>query len=144
MKRKHSKPPAAPQGAPSPLATVRITEKAPDADQLLPHLIKDPALLSRFVQASVKHIARRLEDTPLIQKAKKRAEIEKHTIVEANQKRQREAAGKYEKIRKFARQIIDDDPKLQRARTNRLAIKIHKQRPEWSERTIRRALAPKK
>jgi hypothetical protein len=27
---------------------------------------------------------------------------------------------------------------------NRLAIKIHKLRPEWKERTIRRALVPKK
>jgi hypothetical protein len=148
MKRKHSKPPAVPQeGVPNPLARITIREIAPDPDQIEEWIKDDPAYparLSRFVQASVKHIARRLEDAPLIQKGKKRAEVEKHTIVEANQKRQRKAAVKYEKIRKFAGEIIDADPKLQRASANRLAIKIHKQRPEWPERTIRRALAPKK
>jgi hypothetical protein len=62
----------------------------------------------------------------------------------ANQKKQRETTIKYKAIRKFAEQVIAEDPKLRRASPTRLARKIYKLKPDWSARTIRRALTPPK
>jgi hypothetical protein len=123
---------------------VTITALAPDADQVEQELKDDPARIPGTIRGFIKYAARLREAAPLIQKGKKRAELEKRTIAETNQKSRREATAKYEKIRKFAGQIIAVDPRLQRASANRLAIKIHKLKPDWSERTIRRALAPQK
>jgi hypothetical protein len=143
MKRKSSKPPAAPQeGLKSPTARVSITQIVPDPDETVQLLIKGPARLPGFVRQSIKFNARLVEAAPLIQKGLKHTEAEAKGLKAENQKRRREAAVKYETIRKFAEQVIAADPKLQRANANRLAIKIHKQRPDWSERTIRRALDP--
>jgi hypothetical protein len=84
-----------------------------------------------------------LEGWYLAVKAKKRVETKAH-LEAANRKRQHGTTAKYKAIRNFAGQVIAADPKLARASANRLAIKIHKQRPDWPERTIRRALAAKK
>jgi hypothetical protein len=140
MKHKRPKPPAAtpqPQeGLENPKAQVVITERAPSGDEILQYLKRDPAQQPRVIEQLANGNARLLEARPLIQKA----EIAKRTIAEANQKSQRDAAAKYQTIRKFAGQVIAADPKLQRATANRLAKVIHKRRPDWSERTIRRAL----
>jgi hypothetical protein len=109
---------------------VQIAEKAPKAEQI-EQLIKDnSAQLPKIIQAFAKYSARLIE-------VKKR-------IKPANQERQRKTAIKYEMIRRFAGQLITADPKLQRASANHLAKKIHKQRPHWPDRTIRRALSSKK
>jgi hypothetical protein len=80
------------------------------------------------------------EASPLIRSGLKRAK----GLKAENQKKQHAAAAKYEMIQRVAKQLITANPKLQRASPNRLAIKIHKQQPHWPERTIRRALTPKK
>jgi hypothetical protein len=81
---------------------------------------------------------------PVIRKALARTNVEDATIGEGNKRARRKASAKYEEIRKFARQVIAANPKLQGATPNRLAKKIHKMKSNWSVRTIRRALAPSK
>jgi hypothetical protein len=120
---------------------VSITASAPDPDQIVRDLVEDPARIPGVVRQMVKYAERLLEARPLIEKAKRRIEVENRTLVEANQKRQRKTTAKYELIRQFAGAIISANLKLQRASANCLAIKIHKLRPDWSIRTIRRALA---
>jgi hypothetical protein len=61
-------------------AKVSITEVPPDADQIVPQLLKDPARISRFIRQSIKHSARLIEAAPLIQKAKQNAESRKRAI----------------------------------------------------------------
>jgi hypothetical protein len=113
---------------------VQITEKAPKAEQIEQLIKNDPARLPGIVRHWIKDRERIIL---FIEKAKKRIEP-------ASQGKQRKTAAKYEMIRRFDRQLIAADPKLQRASTNQRAIKIHKQRPDWPVRTIRRALTTSK
>jgi hypothetical protein len=97
MKRKHSKPPAAtiePQeeGLPHPTVRVSITEVAPDADQIVQELTKDPARLSGAVRQLIKLSARLLEVRPVIQKTKQNAESRKRAIQEHLNQSKRENA----------------------------------------------------
>jgi hypothetical protein len=76
-------------------------------------------------------------------KARKRAEIEKRTIVEANQKRQREAAAKSQDIKARARVLIAVDARLSRkpyVLAQRLRKLLLKQGKDYSIKTIVRAL----
>jgi hypothetical protein len=106
---------------------------------------RDPEL-ERLIAAAQRSLDRPwefLERTlPAALKTKKRAEVVAKTIGASNQQKRHNAAIKYAAIRNFARQVIDADSKLRRASPNRLAIKIHKLKPGWSVRTIRRALTP--
>jgi hypothetical protein len=66
---------------PNPLqARVLITEVAPDADQIVQQLTKDPARLSGAVRQLIKLSARLLEVRPVIQKTKQNAESRKRSI----------------------------------------------------------------
>ena len=113
---------------------VTIRERAPKAEQIQQLIKDDPKRLPGIVRQWIKDRERVIL---FIEKAKKR-------IKPANQERQRKTDAKYEMIRKFHRQLIAADPKLQRASVNHLAKKILKQRPDWGHRTIRRALSSKK
>jgi len=75
-------------------------------------------------------------------KGRKRAEIEKRTIAEANQKRQHEAAAKYQDIKAIARNLIADarlsrKPYVLAQRVRKLLLKQGK---DYSIKTIVRAL----
>jgi hypothetical protein len=66
---------------PNPLqARVLITEVAPDADQIVQQLTKDPARQSGAVRQLIKLSARLLEVRPVIQKTKQNAESRKRSI----------------------------------------------------------------
>jgi hypothetical protein len=135
MKRKHSKPPAAPQeGVPNPLARVTITEVVPDAAEVLPHLRKDPALLSRFVEASIKFMRKDL----------KRREAEKRGARATNLKKQHRAAADYQEYREIAERLLAKDPRLRNLSqwgwANRIAKELLRQNRSVDARTIWKAL----
>lgn len=125
-----------------PTAEVSITEVAPDPDQVAQELIKDPARLTGAVRTLIRWGARLSEAAPLIQKGKKRAEVE----AKLNQRKQREAAAKYEEINQAALDLIIKDPRLGRAKPYKLAKLLIQKFPQrgWSIRTIQRALSRKK
>jgi hypothetical protein len=78
---------------PNPLqARVLITEVAPDADQIVQELTKDPARLSGAVRQLIKLSARLLEVRPVIEKTKRNAENRRRAIQgHLNQSKQQNA-----------------------------------------------------
>lgn len=152
MKPKSSKqPPAAikpEEGLKSPTARVSITEVAPDPDQIEEWIKDDPARLSGFVRQSVKHMARLIEARPLIEKGKKRAEVERRTIAKANLDRRRTAKTSRQKYRDIVVRLYELRPELKRATRDRLAQEVQavlaKRGFPVSTKTILRALRPKK
>jgi hypothetical protein len=153
MTRKHSKQSAAttnPQeGLENPTAQVSITTKAPDPDQIVALLTKDPARLPGFVQQSLKHNSRLREAAPLIQKTRQNAENRKRAIERVNEsKRQSAQRGKSIAIG-IANGLMQQEPELRQLRKiSKLAKRIRVQWPQCdipkpSERTIRRWLPEK-
>jgi hypothetical protein len=147
MKRKHSKPPAAPQeGLPNPTARVSITEVAPNADQLLEQLRKDPAQIPGTVRQLIKHAARLIEVAPLIQKGKKRAETEAKTLGKAREDSKRDADARKQAAVVIAERWLRKDPRLRLPRqTSELARKVCSELPTLPKRlssnTVRHWLA---
>jgi hypothetical protein len=125
-----------------PTAEVSITQAAPDPDQVAQELRKDPARLTGAVRTLIRYRARLVEAAPLIQKGKKRAELE----AKLSEEKQREAAAKYDEIKQAARDLIIKDPRLRRAKPYKLAKQLIEKFPQrgWSIRTIQRALSRKK
>jgi hypothetical protein len=125
-----------------PTAEVSITQVAPDPDQLAQELRKDPARLTGVVRTLIRYSARLVEAAPLIQKGKKRAELE----ARLSEEKQREAAAKYEEIKQAAHGLMIKDPRLRRAGPYKLAKQLIEKFPHrgWSVRTIQRALSRKK
>jgi hypothetical protein len=125
-----------------PTAEVSITEVVPDDDQLVQELRKDPARLAGIFRTLKRWGARLSEAAPLIQKGKKRAELE----AKLSEEKQREAAAKYKEIKQAAGNLIIKDPRLRRAKPYKLAKQLIRKFPQrgWSIRTIQRALSSKK
>jgi len=152
MKPKSSKePPAAikpEEGLKSPTARISITEVAPNPDQVVQLLKDEPARLAGFVRQSLKHSARLIEARPLIEKAKKRAEVEKRTIARANLDRKRTAETGRQKYRDIVEKLYTQKPGLKRASREQLAQEVKavlaQRGIRVSTKTILRALPPKK
>src|SRR5262249_2008691 len=106
--------------------------------------ITDPANRSKFAQQFVKYA----EDAPLIEKAKKRAEVEKHTIAKANLERKQVAQADHQMYRDIVLKLIRQKPELRLASQERLAQEV-REVLAWrgikkSTRTIKRGLPPQK
>jgi hypothetical protein len=147
MKRKSSTAIKPQEGLESPTALVSITEVAPDPDQIEKWIKEDPVRLSGFVRTAVKHIARRLEDAPLIQKAKAGAESRKRTIAERLNEPKRQSAQQRKSIAlELCARLIQQERTLRLpGKTSELARRIQtkwpKGEPPPETRTIRRWLA---
>ena len=84
----------------------------------------EPARLAGFVRQSIKHSERLIEARPLIEKAKKRAEVEKRTIAKANLDRKRTAETGRQKYRDIVEKLYAQKPALKRASRERLAQEV--------------------
>jgi hypothetical protein len=128
MKRKRSKPPAAPQeGLPNPMARVSIIEGPPNADKLEQWAKEDPAGVSKLV---VKQSVRLLE-------AKRAAQNRAAAIAPLNEETKQDAKERRGKIREVARE-------LRRSSRKRIQEELSKRGTSVSIKTISRALNPKK
>src|SRR5262245_15868489 len=91
---------------------VSITEKAPDADQIVQQLIKDPARLRATVQQLIKHNARLIEVRPLIEKAKRRAEDSRREIKKVNENQREKTNRQKRNADNIIEDLIKKDPRL--------------------------------
>jgi hypothetical protein len=117
---------------PNPLqARVLITEVAPDADQIVQQLTKDPARLSGAVRQLIKLSARLLEVRPVIQKTKQNAESRKRSIEKhLNESRRQNAQRRKSIAFDIAARLMQQDRTLRTPRKkSELARRIRTQWP---------------
>ena len=130
-------------------AMVTITAKAPDPDQIVELLTKDPARLPGFVQQSLKHNSRLREAAPLIQKIRQNAENRKRAIERVNESKQQSAQRAKSIAIEIANRLMQQESELRLPRkTSKLAERIRVRWPQCGipkpgERTIRRWLTEK-
>jgi predicted component of type VI protein secretion system len=117
---------------PNPLqARVLITEVAPDADQIVQELTKDPARLSGAVRQLIKLSARLLEVRPVIEKTKRNAENRRRAIQEhLNQSKQQNAQRRKSIAFGIAARLMQQDRTLRTPRKkSELARRVRTQWP---------------